>query len=142
MSANLMFFKLQTTLACYLKSVKRHFKALPVGHSHRTNNKFSVNWNCVQYPSVLLLFVFLKIGPWNWLVANTAECNVSSTVDLMGGEVSHWDVTFANKVNKSIKVHFLLSIDLRQIIDHTHQFPQNSVLSSAIALVQSHWNMS
>lgn len=84
-----------------------HFKAVLVGHLHRTKNWFRVNWNCVQYPSVLLLLVFLKIGPWNWLLANTAERNVSSTVDLMGGKVSHWDVTFANKVNKSIKTHFL-----------------------------------
>lgn len=84
-----------------------HFKALLVGHFHRTKNEFNVNWNCVQYPSVLLLFVFLKIGSRNWLVANTAKCNVPSTVDLMGGKVSHWDVTFANKVNKSIKTHFL-----------------------------------
>lgn len=35
-----------------------------------------------------------------------------------------------------------LGIDFRQIIDHTHQFPQNCVLSSAIAFVQSHCNMS
>lgn len=32
-------------------------------------------------------------------MANTAECDVSSTVDLVGGKVRFWDVAFANKIN-------------------------------------------
>lgn len=55
---------------------------------------------------MLLLFVLLKICPWNWFMANTAKCNVSSTVDLMGGKVGQWDVTFAYKIKNPIKTRF------------------------------------
>lgn len=38
-------------------------------------------------------------------MANTAECNVSSTVDLVGGKVCFWDVAFADE-NNNIKIRF------------------------------------
>lgn len=39
-------------------------------------------------------------------MANTAQSNVSSTVDVVGGKVCFWDVAFADKVDNDIKTRF------------------------------------
>lgn len=49
------------------------------------------------YLCVLLLFVLLQIWPGHWLLADITQCDVPSTVDLVGSKISLWDVMFAKK---------------------------------------------
>ena len=55
------------------------------------------------YLCVFLLFVFLQIRMGHWLLADITQCDVPPTVDLMGSEISLWNVMFAKKENMCMK---------------------------------------
>lgn len=51
------------------------------------------------YLRMFLLFVVLKICPGYWLLTHITQGNVSPTVNLMGGEISLWNIVFTEERN-------------------------------------------
>ena len=49
----------------------------------------------IFYLRMLLLLVLLQICAGHWLLAHITQCDVSSTVDLMGGEIGLRNIMLA-----------------------------------------------
>lgn len=91
----------------------------------------------ILYLRMLLLFVVLKLWPGHRLLTHITQCNVSPTVDLMGGEIRLWDFVFTDKRNTlTLKKKSLIPYGFDNSNEwpymNTYQLPQNCVFSSAM----------
>lgn len=102
MNFNVVFFKLQATLACNLKYNWKNISSLllfPGRVAFCCEITGGFHQTLILYLRMLLLFVVLKLWPGHRLLTHITQCNVSPTVDLMGGEISLWNIVFTEERN-------------------------------------------